>query len=123
VPIAYGLAYPHRVESGASRVDFRQVGSLTFEEPDSRRFPGLALAWQALRGPQGSTVVLNAANEVAVEAFLDRRLAFTDIHTVNTATLDATAAELGPVSDIESLIDLDARARAQAQVQVARLCR
>ena len=123
VPIAYGLAHPHRVESGAPRVDFRQVGALTFEEPDTLRFPGLALAWEALQGPAGSTVVLNAANEVAVEAFLGGRLAFTDIHAVNTGTLDAMAAELGSLPDVESLIDLDARARDRAQTQVARRCR
>ncbi|MFM7531134.1 MAG: 1-deoxy-D-xylulose-5-phosphate reductoisomerase, partial [Rubrivivax sp.] len=70
VPIAYGLAWPHRVDSGAPRVDFMNVGALTFEAPDPRRFPGLELAWQVLAGPPGGTVVLNAANEVAVEAFL-----------------------------------------------------
>ena len=119
-PIAYGLAYPQRVESGASRVDFRQVGALTFEEPDPRRFPGLALAWEALAGPAGSTVVLNAANEIAVEAFLEGRLGFTGIHAVNTATLEAMAAELGRLPDIESLLDLDARARQQARAAVLR---
>jgi 1-deoxy-D-xylulose-5-phosphate reductoisomerase len=67
--------------------------------------------------------VLNAANEVAVEAFLGGRLAFTDIHAVNTGTLDAMAAELGSLPDVESLIDLDARARDRAQTQVARRCR
>ena len=122
VPIAYGLAYPHRVESGASRVDFRQVGALTFEEPDLKRFPGLALAWEALAGPAGSTVVLNAANEVGVEAFLERRLAFTDIHAVNIGTLEAMAAELGALPDVESLLELDARARARAHAAVTRLC-
>jgi 1-deoxy-D-xylulose-5-phosphate reductoisomerase len=122
VPIAYGLAYPHRVESGASRVDFRQVGALTFEEPDLKRFPGLALAWEALAGPAGSTVVLNAANEVGVEAFLERRLAFTDIHAVNIGTLEAMAAELGALPDVESLLELDARARARAHAAVNRLC-
>ena len=121
VPIAYGLAHPHRVESGASRVDFRQVGSLTFEEPDPRRFPGLFLAWEALAGPEGSTVVLNGANEIAVEAFLERRLAFTDIHAVNVATLEAMAGELGPMPDIEALLDLDARARSRAHAEVLRL--
>jgi 1-deoxy-D-xylulose-5-phosphate reductoisomerase len=122
VPIAYGLAYPHRVESGASRVDFRQVGALTFEVPDLKRFPGLALAWEALAGPAGSTVVLNAANEVGVEAFLERRLAFTDIHAVNIGTLEAMAAELGALPDVESLLELDARARARAHAAVNRLC-
>jgi 1-deoxy-D-xylulose-5-phosphate reductoisomerase len=103
-------------------VDFRQVGALTFEEPDLKRFPGLALAWEALAGPAGSTVVLNAANEVGVEAFLERRLAFTDIHAVNIGTLEAMAAELGALPDVESLLELDARARARAHAAVNRLC-
>jgi 1-deoxy-D-xylulose-5-phosphate reductoisomerase len=68
-------------------------------------------------------VVLNAANEIAVDAFLERRLAFTDIHAVNTATLESMAAELRPLPDIESLLELDARARDRAQAQVSRLCR
>ena len=123
VPIAYGLAHPDRVESGAPRVDFRQVGALTFEEPDHRRFPGLALAWQALEAPAGSTVVLNAANEVAVDAFLGGRLAFTDIHAVNTDTLETMAAELGELADVESLLDLDTRARRRAAFEVNRRLR
>ncbi|MFM7704903.1 MAG: 1-deoxy-D-xylulose-5-phosphate reductoisomerase [Rubrivivax sp.] len=123
VPIAYGLAWPHRVDSGAPRVDFMNVGALTFEAPDPRRFPGLELAWQVLAGPPGGTVVLNAANEVAVEAFLAGRLAFTDIHAVNTATLEASTAELGPLDDVESVLDLDRRARERAHAQVARRCR
>ena len=122
VPIAYGLAWPHRVDSGAPRVDFMNVGALTFEAPDPRRFPGLELAWQVLAGPPGGTVVLNAANEVAVEAFLAGRLAFTDIHAVNTATLEASTAELGPLDDVESVLDLDRRARERAHAQVARRC-
>ncbi|MEN9419743.1 MAG: 1-deoxy-D-xylulose 5-phosphate reductoisomerase Dxr [Pseudomonadota bacterium] len=123
VPIAYGLSFPHRVESGAPRLDFGQLGALTFEQPDLQRFPGLSLAWQALAGPEGSTVVLNAANEVAVAAFLEGRLAFTDIHHVNTDTLDAAASWLGPMGDVETLLALDTRARAVATHSAARLSR
>ena len=123
VPIAYGLSFPHRVESGASRLDFSSLGALTFEQPDLQRFPGLALAWQALAGPEGSTVVLNAANEVAVAAFLEGRLAFTGIHRVNTETLDAGASWLGPMGDVDTLLALDARARAAASDAVARIAR
>ena len=123
VPIAYGLSFPHRVESGAPRLDFSSLGALTFEQPDLQRFPGLTLAWQALAAPEGSTVVLNAANEVAVAAFLEGRLAFTDIHRVNTDTLDAAGSWLGPMADVDALLELDARARAAATTSAARLAR
>ena len=83
VPIAYGLSFPERIESGAPRLDFATLQSLTFEPPDAARFPGLQLAWDALRAPAGSTAVLNAANEVAVAAFLAGRIRFTGIHAVN----------------------------------------
>ena len=73
VPIAYGLAWPERMASGAAALDFSALGALTFERPDNQRFPGLGLAWEALAGPAGTTAVLNAANEVAVAAFLEGR--------------------------------------------------
>ncbi len=70
VPIAYGLAFPDRIASGADALDWRALAALTFEPADPRLYPGLGLAWDALRAPPGSTAVLNAANEVAVAAFL-----------------------------------------------------
>ncbi|MDD5324937.1 MAG: 1-deoxy-D-xylulose-5-phosphate reductoisomerase [Polaromonas sp.] len=109
VPIAYGLAWPDRVASGASALDFRSLASLTFEAPDLARFPGLRMAWDALDGPAGSPAVLNAANEVAVAAFLDKRIRFDQIYQVNHATLDAVA--VSDAGDIEELLALDARAR------------
>lgn len=109
VPIAYGLAWPDRVASGASALDFRSLASLTFEAPDLARFPGLRMAWDALEGPAGSPAVLNAANEVAVAAFLDKRIRFDQIYQVNHATLDAVA--VSDAGDIEELLALDARAR------------
>lgn len=115
VPIAYGLAFPERIECGASRLDFLQLSALTFEEPDLRRFPGLALAWETLRGPVGATAVMNAANEEAVAAFLDRRIVFTDIHAVNAATVERLVPTLGAIASIDDLIALDEQARAAAR--------
>jgi len=111
VPIAVGLAHPERIESGADRLDFLKLGALTFEPADDARFPGLALAYAALRGPEGSTAVLNAANEVAVQAFLDRRIRFTDIHRVNAGAVQRVSPDGGEVSSLEGLLALDARAR------------
>ena len=116
VPIAYGLAWPERVVSGAKALDFRSLATMTFEVPDDARFPGLPLAWQVLKGPAGSTAVLNAANEVAVAAFLDKRIRFDHIHHVNHATLEAIS--VSEASDIEGLLALDEQARSVA-VQIA----
>ncbi|MDN6886887.1 1-deoxy-D-xylulose-5-phosphate reductoisomerase [Variovorax sp. CAN2819] len=118
VPIAVGLAWPERIESGAARLDFRQMGSLTFESPDATLFPGLGLAWHALRAAPGTTAVLNAANEVAVEAFLDRRLRFDCIHAVNMETLERVAPSK-PAS-LADLLAIDASARAAANAAALR---
>jgi 1-deoxy-D-xylulose-5-phosphate reductoisomerase len=118
VPIAVGLAWPERIESGAARLDFRQMGSLTFESPDATLFPGLGLAWHALRAAPGTTAVLNAANEVAVEAFLSRRLRFDCIHAVNMETLEAVSPSK-PAS-LADLLAIDASARAAANAAALR---
>ena len=117
VPIAFGLAWPHRIASGAKALDFRAMADMTFEEPDHARFPGLQLAWEVLAAPSGSTVVLNAANEVAVAAFLAGRIRFDQIHFVNRATLDAVVlTEPGSLAD---LIGLDLQSRSAAE-QIAK---
>lgn len=121
VPIAYGLSWPERIESGAAALDFSALGALTFERPDDRRFPGLRLAWDALAGPTGTTAVLNAANEVAVDAFLSRRLRFDQIHAVNHATLIALIPS--KPNDVQALLAIDAEARALAATWVARCSR
>jgi 1-deoxy-D-xylulose-5-phosphate reductoisomerase len=118
VPIAYGLAWPERIVSGAAALDFSTLGALSFEKPDDQRFPGLRLAWESLAGPVGTTAVLNAANEVAVAAFLDRRLRFDQIHAVNHATLGAMSPSK-PVG-LGDLMAIDAEARAVAGTVVAR---
>ncbi len=111
VPIAVGLAYPERIESGAPRLDFSALRDLSFEAPDLRRFPSLQLAWDSLRAPAGTTAVLNAANEEAVAAFLDGRIRFTDIHHINAGTLDQVAPGLTADHSLEDLLDVDRRAR------------
>jgi 1-deoxy-D-xylulose-5-phosphate reductoisomerase len=118
VPIAVGLAWPERIQSGAARLDFRQMAALTFDAPDALLFPGLGLAWQALRAASGTTAVLNAANEVAVEAFLDHRLRFDRIHAVNMETLEAVLPS-NPAS-LADLLALDASARAAANAAALR---
>ena len=118
--IAYGLAWPERMASGASALDFRTLNDLSFEAIDSdghrARYPGLALAWEALRAAPGSCAVLNAANEVAVAAFLERRIRFDQIHRVNRATLDAVLPE--HPDSLAALLALDGRARARAELAV-----
>ncbi|MBT2321177.1 1-deoxy-D-xylulose-5-phosphate reductoisomerase [Variovorax paradoxus] len=118
VPIAVGLAWPERIQSGAARLDFRQMAALTFDAPDALLFPGLGLAWQALRAAPGTTAVLNAANEVAVEAFLHRRLRFDRIHAVNMETLEAVLPS-NPAS-LAELLALDASARVAANAAALR---
>lgn len=117
VPIAYGLSWPERIESGASALDFHTLADMTFEAMDEPehllRFPGLRLAWETLSGAPGSCAVLNAANEVAVEAFLNKRIRFDQIHDVNTATLDGFMT--APPENLEDLLDLDKRSRLQAE--------
>ena len=114
VPIAVGLAFPERIESGASQLDFMSMGNLTFEAPDFTRYPGLQLAWDTLRGTPGSTAVLNAANEIAVAAFLDGTIGFDRIHSVNAETLATLTIDAAEANSIDGLIALDQRARGQA---------
>ncbi len=119
VPIACGLAWPERIASGASTLDFSKLSALAFEDADAIRFPGLHLSWQALKAVEGTTAVLNAANEVAVGAFLSGRLRFDHIHAVNLATLDAVSPS-NPDS-LQALMDLDHRARGAAEHVAHRL--
>ncbi len=121
VPIAYGLSFPERIESGASRLDFSQLAGLSFEPLDATRFPGLRLAYEVLSGAEGDSVVLNAANEVAVDSFLEGRIGFPQIHAVNVATLGALAGAGQPPASLDDLLDLDARSRVVARGQVSRL--
>ena len=119
VPIAYGLAWPERITSGAKALDFKALATMSFDAPDPRRFPGLQLAWEVLDGPVGSTAVLNAANEVAVAAFLDGQIRFDQIHSVNREALDTV--QVSAVSGIEDLLAIDRQTRTAAQAVVKRM--
>ncbi len=120
VPIAHALGHPERIESGATALDLARIGRLDFEPPDPGRFPCLALAREALVGGGGAPCVLNAANEVAVACFLERRIRFTDIARVNAAVLDALGAEPAPTT-LPEAVRLDGRARECAAAHVETL--
>jgi 1-deoxy-D-xylulose-5-phosphate reductoisomerase len=123
VPIAYGLSFPQRIESGASALDFTTLAALSFAPPDEALYPGLGLAWAALRARPGSTAVLNAANEVAVSAFLAGTIRFDQIHSVNACTIEAVIPGADAASSLAGLLDLDDSARQRAQQFVKELSR
>jgi 1-deoxy-D-xylulose-5-phosphate reductoisomerase len=123
VPIAYGLAYPERIDAGAQVLNFSAMQSLTFEAAQEKRFPGLFLAWDALRAPEGTAAILNAANEMSVAAFLDGTIPFTAIHKVNAAALDAVRPDLGAHPRLEDLLELDLRTRDFAKRRIQGLMR
>ncbi|MDD4979401.1 MAG: 1-deoxy-D-xylulose-5-phosphate reductoisomerase [Gallionella sp.] len=111
-PIAYGLAYPERIASGVCPLDLFKVARMDFVAPDFERFPCLALAYDALRAAGTAPAMLNAANEVAVEAFLDKRIAFLDIPKVISKVLNQLP--VSAVHELDDVLEADARARAAA---------
>ncbi len=119
IPIAYALGFPDRIESGARALDLGEVGQLSFERPDHRRFPCLDLAYAALRAGGGAPAVLNAANEVAVEAFLAGRLRFTEIPGIISHALETMAQ--GSAEELGSVLEVDASARRAAKRAVERV--
>ena len=112
VPIAYALGYPERIASGAQPLDLTAMKQLTFERPDERRFPCLRLAYRALERGGTAPALLNAANEVAVDAFLAGRLPFTSIARVIADTLEAVPA--AEASDLGAVMAADREARRAA---------
>ena len=118
IPIAHALAYPDRISSGASPLDLTALGTLQFEEPDFNRFPGIRLAYEALEAGGSAPTILNAANEVAVQAFLDRRIGFRQIETLVERTMEKVAVVQG-ISDIGSILSEDHKARAVAEGFIA----
>ncbi|GAB3628577.1 1-deoxy-D-xylulose 5-phosphate reductoisomerase [Pandoraea terrae] len=118
-PIAHALAFPDRIASGVRPLDLAEIGKLTFEAPDLRRFPCLRLAFEALRRAGTAGALLNAANEVAVDAFLAGRIRFTDISQIVEHVLDAVP--VGPALSLDDVLDADRRARTLAQTRIAAL--
>ena len=120
-PITYGLAYPERIDSGVVPLDLFKVATMNFVAPDFERFPCLALAYQALRAAGTAPAVLNAANEVAVAAFLDKQISFLSIPRVIGAVLDALP--VNTVGCLDDVLGADAEARRTAQRQIQKSSR
>ncbi len=116
-PIAHALGFPERISSGVMPLDLCRTGALHFEEPDFSRFPCLGLAFQALKAGGAAPTVLNAANEIAVQSFLEEKIRFVDISGLIEGTLD----ELGsnPMNSLEDALKMDGMARAFAERQLS----
>lgn len=115
-PIAYGLAFPERIDAGVKPLDLFQVAQLDFERPDEARFPCLRLAREAMLAGGTAPAVLNAANEIAVDAFLDQRLGFAAIARVVEDVLESEP--VAPAASLEAIVDADRRARDAAAQRV-----
>ena len=119
IPIAYALAYPERLELGLPRLDFFTVQTLTFQEPDLNRFPCLKLAFAACKAGGTMPAVLNAANEVAVQAFLDNRIPFSGIPRLVNQAMEEHA--LDPAAELEAILKADAWARRRTEEEIPNL--
>jgi len=112
-PIAHALAYPERISAGVAPLDFFNIPSFEFEQPDYKRYPNLELAIKACKQGQGACTALNAANEVAVAAFLDKKIKFTDIFKINETSVNKFVSE--EVANIDEVLRLDESARSYAE--------
>jgi 1-deoxy-D-xylulose-5-phosphate reductoisomerase len=119
-PIAYGLGYPERLTSGVSSLDLLTTARLDFCAPDLIRFPCLRIAYEALNMGGTAPAILNAANEIAVEAFLTEQIGFMDIP--NTIENVLNAANIEQVESIEQLVAVDLLARTDARKRISTLC-
>jgi 1-deoxy-D-xylulose-5-phosphate reductoisomerase len=116
IPIAYALSYPERLELGLPRLSLAQCGGLAFEQPDYQRFPALRLAYEALAMGGVKPAALNAANEVAVEAFLAGRIGFTQITAIVAAALRKTAQ--ADELELQAILAADQEARSIAEQEI-----
>ena len=117
-PIAHALAWPERFESGVAPLDLFEVAHLDFEAPDLARFPCLDLAYKALKTGGTAPAILNAANELAVEAFLEHRIAYTDIPSAIDDAMQTIPAVA--VASLDTVLDADSRARRQTLAFIKR---
>jgi 1-deoxy-D-xylulose-5-phosphate reductoisomerase len=118
IPIAYAMGWPERIATPAARLDLAAIANLSFEKPDLERFPCLALAWAAMRAGGSAPCILNAANEIAVAAFIAGQAGFLDIDAIVAETLNMVAS--GPVATLDEVIAIDAAARRTARALVAK---
>ena len=118
-PIAHALAFPERIDAGVEPLDFFNTPSFDFEQPDFERYPNLKLAIEACKQGQGACTALNAANEVAVDAFLNNQIKFTDIYKINETSVKKFVSER--VANINEVLSLDKLARQYAQAIVVKM--
>jgi 1-deoxy-D-xylulose-5-phosphate reductoisomerase len=118
IPIAYAMGWPERIATPAARLDLAAIANLSFEKPDLERFPCLALAWAAMRAGGSAPCILNAANEIAVAAFIAGQAGFLDIDAIVAETLNMVAS--GSVATLEEVMAIDAAARRTARALVAK---
>jgi 1-deoxy-D-xylulose-5-phosphate reductoisomerase len=111
-PIGYCLAWPQRMETPAPKLDLAKLGQLTFEAPDATKFPALRFAQEAMEKGGIAPAILSAANEVAVQAFLDKRIGFLDIERINESVL--TKTPIVALTDLDMLVEVDGEARRRA---------
>jgi 1-deoxy-D-xylulose-5-phosphate reductoisomerase len=121
IPIAYALAWPERMATPAERLDFAGLGRLDFESPDLARFPALKLARDALEAGGAAPIILNAANEIAVEHFLRGQIGFTEIASIVEQALGST--ELSAPASIDDVIEIDRNVRAHVLSSLSETCR
>ncbi|WP_339058200.1 1-deoxy-D-xylulose-5-phosphate reductoisomerase [Candidatus Regiella endosymbiont of Tuberolachnus salignus] len=119
IPIAYAMAYPDRIKSGVDALNFCQMGALTFTQPDKQRYPCLPLAIDACHSGQTATTALNAANEVAVQKFLDGTIRFTDIVKVNEKVVEKQTSK--EPNSVEEVLEIDQLARKEANEVICNL--
>jgi 1-deoxy-D-xylulose-5-phosphate reductoisomerase len=119
-PIAHALAHPERIDSGVASLDLAAIGRLDFEEPDMTRFPCLRLAREALHAGGGAPCVLNAANEVAVDAFLAGRIGFADIAELDERVLQALGSRPAG-EELAEVLSLDAESRRHTRAELERI--
>jgi len=118
-PIAYALSYPERINTKVKKLDLSKIGTLTFQKPDTDKFPALNLAYQVLREGGTAPVILNAANEVAVQAFLEEKISFNNISVVVSQTLEHL--KITQSKDIETILETDKMARNTAWSMVEKV--
>ncbi|MDH5734712.1 MAG: 1-deoxy-D-xylulose-5-phosphate reductoisomerase, partial [Gammaproteobacteria bacterium] len=118
-PIAHALGWPERIQSGVEPLDIFKVAQLEFEKPDFNRFPCLKMAYESLKIGGTATTVLNAANEIAVDAFLNKKILFTDITRIVEQTLEAS--DFVDVDDLDKVLSADKTARQIAEEKIAKL--
>ena len=108
-PIAYALAYPNRIDTRVEKLKLSSIQKLTFFEPDLIKFPCLELAYESLKIKKSAPTILNAANEIAVEAFLNEKIKFLSISKVVEKTLNK--ASISPINSIKDVLDIDNESR------------